>query len=179
MPNLRELRFKLRIATAVLSLVALALAGLLIFFVSSANSQAETFQSLHQQVQNNRSAMVPPQTVEDRVKEAREQIGHFYDDRFPATASSIFEQLGKLANENHVHLAQANYKTDDAELPGLQVVTINAGLTGSYIEVMKFINALERDKMFFIVDGVSLGDQQAGNVRLNINLATYMKGGAQ
>jgi len=179
MPNLRELRLKLRIATAVLSLLALAMAALLIFFVTGANGQEETFQSLHQQVQNNRSAMVPPQIVEERVREAREQIGHFYEDRFPATASSIFDQLGKLANESHAHLVQASYKTDDAEIPGIQVVTINAGLTGSYVQVMKFINALERDKMFFIVEGVNLGDQQAGNVRLNIILETYMKGGAQ
>ena len=179
MPNLRELRFKLRIATAGLSLAALVLAGLLIFLITDANRQAETFQSLRQQVQNNRSAMVPPETVEERVKEAREQIAHFYEDRFPATASSIFEQLGKVANENRVRLIQASYKTDDAELPGLQVVTVNAGLTGSYVQAMKFINALERDKMFLIVDGVNLGDQQAGNVRLVITVETYMKGGAQ
>jgi hypothetical protein len=58
-------------------------------------------------------------------------------------------------------------------------VTVTANLGGNYEEAMKFINALERNKMFFIVDAVNLGDQNGGNVRLNISLETYMKGGAQ
>jgi len=179
MPNLRELRFKLRIAAGVLGLLCLALAGLLVFMSTGSARQDETFRALHLQVQNSKAAMVPPQTVEERVKDAREQIAHFYEDRFPATASSIFEQLGKLATENHVRLNQAAYKTDDSDLPGLQLVTVTANLGGNYEQAMKFINALERDKMFFIVNGVSLGDQTGGNVRLNIILETYMKGGAQ
>ncbi|MGZ4787406.1 MAG: hypothetical protein ACXVZX_02730 [Terriglobales bacterium] len=179
MPNLRELRFKLRIAAAVLGLLCLALTGLLVFMSTGSARQDVAFRSLHSQVRNSKAAMVPPQTVEDRVKEAREQIAQFYENRFPATASSIFVQLGRLADENHVRLNQAAYKTEDSELPGIQQVTINANLGGNYEQAMKFINALERDKMFFIVNGVSLGDQNGGNVRLNINLQTYMKGGAQ
>jgi len=179
MPNLRELRFKLRIVTAVLSLLCLLLAGLLIFLSVGAERQSDAFRSLRSQVQNSRTAMVPPQTVEDRVKEAREQIARFYEDRFPATSSSIFERLGKLAAENRVHLNQANYRSEDAELTGLQQVIITASLSGDYAQAMKFINSLERDKMFFIVDGVNLGDQNAGNVRLNISLETYMKEGAR
>ena len=69
MPNLRELRFKLRISAAILGLLCLALAGLLVFFASSAARQADTFQGLHSQIQNSKTAMVPPQIVEERVKE--------------------------------------------------------------------------------------------------------------
>ncbi len=179
MPNLRELRLKLRIAAAVLGLLCLVLAGLLVFMSGSAARQAETFRSLHSEVQNSRTAMVLPQTVEDRVKEAREQISHFYEDRFPSTASSIFEQLGKLANENHVLLSQAAYKTQDSDLPGIRLMTITANLGGNYEQTMKFINSLERDKMFFIVNSVNLAGQNGGNVRLNISMETYMKGGTQ
>jgi len=181
MTNLRQLRFKLRMVTSVLAILCLALAGVLIFMYAQDSPRADLFRSLHSQVQNNRGAMVPPQTVENRVKEAREQIAKFYEDRFPATASSIFEKLGKLANENHVRLNQANYRTDDSgiPLPGVQQVTITANLAGNYEQAMKFINALERDRMFFIVDGVNLGDQHAGNVRLSISLETYMRGGTQ
>lgn len=179
MPNLRELRFKLRIVTAVLALLCFAAVGLLIFMYTGAGRQEDQFRSLHSQVQNSRGALVPPQTVQDRVKQAREQIAQFYEDRFPATSSSIFVQLGKLANENHVRLNQATYKSADADISGLQKITISASLTGDYVQAMKFINSVERDKMFFIVDGVSLGDQEAGTVRLSILLETYMKEGAQ
>ena len=37
--------------------------------------------------------------------------------------------------------------------------------------------ALERDKMFFLIDGVNLAEQQ-GVVRLQLKLETYLRGGA-
>ena len=180
MLNVREIRLRVYIATAAMAILCLVALGLLIAMISASHTRAETFQSLHGQVQNRRGAVVPPKTVDDRVKEAREQIAHFYEDRFPATQSAIFEQLGKVADENKVRLNQANYTTGegDVELPGVQLVTITAHLNGNYAQAMKFINALERDKMFFIVDSVSLGDQQGGNVVLNIRIETYMRGAA-
>jgi hypothetical protein len=179
MPNLRELRVKLRIITGVLGILCALAVGLLIFMYVDVGRQEQQFTSLHSQVQNSRGAMVPPATVEDRVKEAREQISHFYEDRFAASDSSIFQRMGQLAAENHVLLSQASYKTADADLPGLQQVQISAGLSGDYEQVMKFINALERDKMFFIVDGVTLGNQTAGTVHLGLSVETYMRNGEQ
>ena len=179
MANPRELRPKVRIATAALATLCIIAFGLLIFMYMDGNRQLEQFQSLHSQVQNSRGAMVPPQTVEDRVKEARKQIAHFYEDRFPATDSSIFVRMGKLANDYHVNLNQATYKSTDSDMPGLQQVTVTAALSGDYAQVMKFINALERDKMFFIVDGVNLADQTAGSVHLGLAVETYMRGGEQ
>jgi type IV pilus assembly protein PilO len=172
----RDLRKTLPIATGVLAVLCVVAAGLLIFLHASATRDEEQFQGLHTQVANSRGAIVPPQVVGDRVKEAREQIGSFYEDRFPTAESAIFVELGKLASENQVHLTGANYKAQDSEMPGVQQVLIGANLNGNYEQAMKFINALERDKMFFIVDGVSLGGEDVnGAVRLNIGLETYMR----
>lgn len=179
MANLREVRSRLRIVTALLGLLCAAVVGLLIFMYVDTGRQQQQFSTLRSQVQNSRVAMVPPETVEKRVQEAREQIAHFYEDRFPATDSSIFERMGKLATENHVRLNQATYKSTDSDMPGLQQVVITAGLSGEYAQVMKFINSLERDKMFFIVDGVSLADQTAGTVHLSLAVETYMRGDEQ
>jgi len=171
-----ELRLKLRIVTAAVSLLCVITAGLLILVhIRSARDEAQ-FQALHAQVQSSRGQLVPPQVVGDRVKEAREQIGQFYEERFPAAESLIFEELGKLANENQVHLTAASYKTEESDMPGIEQVQIGANLNGNYAQAMKFINAVERDRMFFIVDGVSLGGEEAnGAVRLNIGLETYMR----
>ena len=179
MANIRELRTRLRVLTAVLGVLCAVAVGLLIFMYADTGRQDQQFQSLRSQVQNSKGAMVPPQTVEDRVKEAREQIAHFYEDRFPDTDSSVFERMGKLANENHVRLNQATYKSTESPMPGIAQVTVTAGLSGDYAQVMKFINALERDKMFFIVDGVGLADQTGGTVHLSLAVETYMRGGEQ
>src|SRR5437879_4172806 len=191
MANVRDIRRKLRVAVAVLAGLNLLAAGALSYMmVRGTNLLPVEFHSLHQQVQNKKSVIVPPKTVDERVNQAREQIAHFYEDRFPNSSAAIFETLGKVATENHVRLNQASYKAteaadakDDAKVadvgfPGLRQVEIAATLSGNYVEAMKFINALERDKTFFIVDSVSLGDEKAGNVRLLIRVQTYLRGEA-
>jgi len=180
MARLPEVRRKLRIALAVLvGLNVFALGALVYMMVSGTSLLPAEFQSLHQQVSNKKPVIVPPQTVDERVKQAREQIAHFYEDRFPNSSAAIFETLGKVAKENNVRLNQASYKTVDVkEMPDVRQVVITANLNGNYVEAMKFINALEREKTFFIVDSVSLGDQQGGNVHLNIYIETYLRGEA-
>jgi type IV pilus assembly protein PilO len=183
MKNLRQTRRTLQLVMAILIGINVFLVAALAFFlVRGNNALEEEFQALHQQVVERKASVVPPQTVENRVKEAREQIAHFYEDRFPNSSAAIFENLGKLATENHVRLNQANYaQVADIEnpAPGLRQVAITANLNGDYAQAMKFINALERDKMFFTVDSVVLGgDNTGGQVRLNIRIATFMREGA-
>ncbi len=177
MANLRNVRHRLQIATAVLVVINIVALGALVYMmVRGNNAQTAEFQSLRQQVQNRKTTVIPPQSVDDRVKEAQEQIAHFYEDRFPNSSAAIFEDLGKLANENHVKLNNATYAVSDADLPGLRQVAITANLNGDYVQAMKFINSLEREKTFFIVDNVSLGEQNGGTVRLAIKIETYMRG---
>lgn len=183
MANLRETRRTLQIVMAVLIGLNVFLVGALAFFsVRGASSLPQQFQALHQQVASRKSAVVPPKVVEDRIKEAREQIAHFYEDRFPNSSAAIFENLGRLATENRVKLNQATYaqlSSVENPAPGLRQVVITANLNGDYAQAMKFINALEREKMFFVVDSVVLGgDNIGGQVRLNIRIATYMRGEA-
>ncbi len=46
-------------------------------------------------------------------------------------------------------------------------MNIEITLSGDYLQEVKFINALERDKMFFLIDAVALAEQQ-GKVRLQL-----------
>jgi type IV pilus assembly protein PilO len=38
-----------------------------------------------------------------------------------------------------------------------------------------FVNSLERDKMFFVITGVTLTGQQSGTVGLRVRLTTYLR----
>jgi hypothetical protein len=40
---------------------------------------------------------------------------------------------------------------------------------------VRFINSLERDPLFFIIDSVELGGEQGGVVKLQLKLETYQK----
>lgn len=177
--NVREMRRRLRVVMAILVGFNLLASGALIYmWVRGTSSLPAEFDALHQQVVNQRAVVVPPEMVDKRVQEAREQIAKFYENRFPNSSAAIFEDLGKLAKENRVQLNQAAYNAAEADMPGLRQVLITANLTGDYAQAMKFINALEREKTFFIVNSVSLGGQSAGQVRLSIRIETYMRGQA-
>jgi len=108
---------------------------------------------------------------------AGQQIDDFYKERLPGQDSAIFGEIGKVASQSGVKVLQAKSKVDDPQPVGLRPITIEAELSGDYLQLVRFINALERDKMFFIIDSVTLGGQQTGPVKLQMKLETYLKAG--
>ena len=53
-----------------------------------------------------------------------------------------------MASANHVRLNQATYNVTEVDAPGVRQIVITATLNGNYVEAVKFINALEREKTF-------------------------------
>jgi hypothetical protein len=64
-------------------------------------------------------------------------------------------------------------------LPGtageLTEARMDASLSGDYRPLVLFVNSLERDKMFFLITGVTLTGQQSGTVGLRVRLTTYLR----
>ena len=85
--------------------------------------------------------------------------------------------MGKIATDTGVHLSGVKYDEKDAPIEGLRKLNMELSISGDYLQEVKFINSLERSKMFFLIDGITLGEQQ-GNVRLQLKLETYMRGSA-
>jgi hypothetical protein len=124
-----------------------------------------------------RHEVLPTRGMDCKLKQASADIAAFYKERFPAEYSSVSEELGKLAGQSGVQIAAVKYDDKDAPVEGLRKLNIEVALSGSYLQEVKFINALERDKLFFVIDGVTLGEQQ-GNVRLQLKVETYLLSGA-
>ena len=114
-----------------------------------------------------------------KIEAARKQGDAFYAARIPANDSSILAELGELSTRDHVRLSRAQY-TPAPALPGLTEVRVDASLTGSYTELMHFINDMERDKThaFFIIRAVTFTGQQGGLVNLRLRITTYMRSDA-
>ncbi len=179
MANLAQSRRRLTWLMMILVVLDVLAIGVLVSpLVSSQTRRNEEFQAIRTQVVAKEKQVVPPEQVQTRIAEARQQIEAFYKDRLASENSSISEQLGKLAAENRINLTQAKYKAESTAIPGLRRLKIDATLVGDYVQEVKFINALERSHVLFLVDSITLGEQQGGNVRLELKLETYMKGQA-
>jgi hypothetical protein len=119
------------------------------------------------------------QGLPQKVDEARDDESHFYDTRIAPNYSTVLQELGAAAIKNQVRLSRAQY-TPSPEIDGLTEVRIDAGLSGDYTPMMRFINDLERDKnhVFFIIDGLTFTGQQGGLVNLRLRLSTFLQAGA-
>jgi type IV pilus assembly protein PilO len=125
-----------------------------------------------------RQEVLPTRGMDTKLIQASTDINSFYAHRLPSKYSDVVEELGKIAAETGVHFAGVKYDEKDAPIEGLRKMTIEISLSGDYLQEVKFINQLERDKMFFLIDGIALGEQQ-GNVRLQLKLETYLRSGAE
>jgi type IV pilus assembly protein PilO len=178
MPDLRQARKNIKTALAVLLGVDVVAAAVLFSpLVGSTESRRQELNQLRSELQTKTRQVEPLKDLPKKVVNANHQITDFYKKRFPAQDSAIPTQFDKLAAANGVTVEQAKYKVDD-EISGLHPIELEASLSGDYVSLAKFINALERDDMFFIISSITLAGEQKGPVKLQVKLETYLKAGA-
>jgi type IV pilus assembly protein PilO len=179
MPDLRQTRKNIKTALAVLVGVdVVAVAVLFSPLVGSTESRRQELNQLWSELQTKTRQVEPLTNLPDKVRTANKQIADFYKVRFPAQDSQIATQFGKLAAANGVTIEQAKYKVLDTVTGRLHPVEMEADLSGNYVSLAKFINALERDDMFFLISSIQLGGEQKGPIKLQMKLETYLKAGA-
>jgi type IV pilus assembly protein PilO len=174
MPDLKQTRNRLKIAIA--TLLVLDVAAVAMLLTPLAGLEESRQQQLNQLWHDVKSRGVAPwRGLDKKIPLAQQQIDGFYRDRLPGEDSAISADLGKVASETGVRMSAVKYGTKDAAIDGLQRVEIAADLSGDYLQLVRFINTLERNKLFFIVDDVELGSEQNGVVKLQIKLETYLR----
>jgi len=116
----------------------------------------------------------PLRGLDKKIAQAESDQSAFYEKRFPDTYSSVLTELGTLAVKNNVLLGRVQYAQGKLD-QGAYEVRMDASLTGDYAPIVRFINGLERDKIFFLINGVALSGQQNGIVSLRMLLTTYLR----
>jgi type IV pilus assembly protein PilO len=178
MPDLRQTRKNIKTALAVLLGVdVVAMVVLFSPLVGSTESRRQELEQLRSELQTKTHQVEPLKNLDKKVNAATRQIADFYKKRFATQDSQIPTQFGKLAVANGVTIEGAKYKVEEDEIEGLHPVELEAQLSGSYVSLAKFINALERDDMFFIISSITLGGEQKGPIKLQMRLETYLKAG--
>jgi hypothetical protein len=178
MAEIRETRKKLMPVVIALVVLDLACIGYLLSPAGrSRQARQRQYTQIHEQLIAKEREVLPTRGMDGKLKQASSDIDGFYAGRFPSEYSAVAQELGKVAGDTGVHLSGVKYDEKDAPVEGLRKLIIEISLAGDYLQEVKFINALERDKMFFLLDGITLGEQQ-GNVRLQLKLETYLRPGA-
>jgi Tfp pilus assembly protein PilO len=178
-PDLTQTRHKLKFA--IISMLAVDAVAAVLFLsplVGSSASRKQELQRLTLEQRQKTKQVEPLRGLDKKVVLAKNEIDQFYRERIPTRESVISDDMGKLAAENGVKLGQVKYETKEAEEVGLTPVLMEASCQGDYLHVVRFVNALERSKTFFLVNTVVLGDAQGGTVKLQMKVESYLRNGA-
>lgn len=116
----------------------------------------------------------PLRGLDGKVANTREQMRGFYGKRIPPNYSSISNAIGDLEVKSGVRLSRVGY-TQGAPGSYLTEITVDAGISGDYPQIMRFINGLERDQTFFVIRAMSLTGQQGGLVNLRLRVSTWLR----
>jgi type IV pilus assembly protein PilO len=174
MPDLKKTRSRMVIVAMALVVVDIAAAAMLLTpLAGSERSRQEEMNQLWLSLKGRESA--PWRGLDKKIPKAQQQIADFYSNRFPGAYSSISTSLDKVSAESGVRVSGERFTQKDPGIEGLQRVEIAADVSGDYLQLVRFVNALERNKLFFIVDDLALASEQNGNVKLQIKLETYLR----
>jgi hypothetical protein len=176
MADLRRIRPRFYSTISILMVVDIALALFLFSPLRLSSAQQErALAAARASLAAKRKEVGPLLGMEQKLKRSQAEVQTFERNRLPQHDSQIAAELGKIAQQSGVRLAGARYQQKASALPDLTEVTIQAGLEGDYVSTIRFINALERDKMFFVLNGVQLSEERGGTVRLSMSLQTLLK----
>jgi Tfp pilus assembly protein PilO len=163
---------------AALAILVLYLGAQLLFVwegLSSRNDAA--FDTARAQMKAAEIAARPLRGLDGKLAASTADADKFYQDRLPFEYSQVLTELGALTKKSgvrlmHVQYAQSPVLKDNYALTELR---LDANVTGDYRPIVQFINAAERDKLFFVINGINFSGQQTGQVNLRLRMTTYLR----
>jgi type IV pilus assembly protein PilO len=123
-------------------------------------------------------AAVPLRGLDAKLATATEESNLFYRERLPASHSEVLAELGVLTKRAGVRLVRVQYTAVTVLVRSegeLSADHMDATLSGDYRPLMLMLNSLERDRMFFVINAVTLTGQQSGTVNLRLRLTTFLR----
>lgn len=166
-----------------LSLVCLASANLVVYGVVTyrlATKQerlAKEEASLTGEIASRQQVLDDLRTEQERVARNDAVAEEFWSDvvkpRTPGLTEAVAE-IDRLAKQTGVERGRTSYSQD--ELPvGLSEVNVRMPLEGTYFDLLRFINLMERSERFFLVREIALRDADQGQLALRCDVAFYLR----
>jgi len=150
---------------------------LFLIFQALGATDDDALQHERNQVRAAQIAAKPLRGLDVKLVNSTADADKFYGQRLAYADSQLLTELGALTKKAGVHLARVQYPQNPvlSGAYGLTEVHMDASISGDYRPVVEFINSVERDKMFFLINGINLTGQQTGQVNLRIRITTYLR----
>lgn len=122
-------------------------------------------------------AAMPLRGLDVKLVNSTADADRFYAERLPYAVSQVLTELGKVTKAQNVRLGRVAYNySPELSGPGQLVeIRMDAALAGDYRPLVQAINAMERDKMFFVINSITFTGATAGQVNLRMRVTTYLR----
>ena len=171
-------RARVRMVVVALVLLALDVVAVLFLLSPEGRSRAEWQKeraTAQAQLQEQRRQAAPMMNIEKRLFQSQSDATQFMKARFVERDSEVSALLGALAKDGKVKIEKIGYKADVTELEQVDALSIDTTVTGEYGNLVRFINALERAKTVFVLQSVSLDGADNGQVKVKLQVQTFLK----
>lgn len=180
--GLRDVRTQLLLVVGVLLLIDLAAGALLLSPAGrSRGARQKEYERLRVERIEKTQTTSPAQGMDQKIATAREQETQFSGERLPDRYSAMSERLSHIVTEAGVTVSDVKYDTPKAqkEIPqGYDNIGITIQVHGTYEQNMRFINAVERQKMLLLVDAVTFEGMKGDALTVAVHLSTFLRSAA-
>jgi hypothetical protein len=180
-PAWKEPRIVARAIIGVL-LAANLVASVIAFkpFGGSADDLRHQEAALNQQLVSLRARVEKDKQLVAKMQNARKDTDQFLakyvtDIRFGA--STLTTELDRIATEAGVKPLNVTFGEQDVEgSNGMKLISVTEGCDGTYANLTKFINLVDKSPQFLIIENLATGAPQQNGAPLNvqIKIATFM-----
>ncbi|MGA2270680.1 MAG: GspMb/PilO family protein [Bryobacteraceae bacterium] len=149
-------------------------------FGGSADDLRREQQALRIQLAQLQARVATSQRLVEKVETARREgdqfLAKYVTDR-RIVSSAIQEELNRTAKEAGIKVLPATLDLEPIEgSDTLEMMTISAGYEGTYANLTKFVNLLDKSPRFLIIENMQTAPQQGGQaLTVTLKLDTFVK----
>lgn len=146
---------------------------------SNPRSQAAQLEQLRQHHRALGGDVQLAASIRNGLPEVERQCDRFLKEQLlplSTAYSAVVEDLNRMTAQTGLSAKGVQYKQKELASRGVAEVQVNAIVEGSYANLVRFINELERSRQFYLLEELALVESSAGNaIRLNMQLKTYFR----
>ncbi len=165
------------------SLLGLALANIVVYgavtyrLATKQERLAQQQASLSQEIASRQEELSALQEEQERIERNDAVAEKFWSEVVEPLTPGLTDALAeidRLAQQSNVERGRTSYSQEVLNVD-LREMKVSMPLRGTYFDLVRFINVLERSDRFFLVREIALRDANEGQLNLRCNLSFFVK----